>query len=153
MSCGIIRRETSNPYRPSRKNSETMTALQLPDKVIKSWGPEVASDFVEWLDIRLHATQLPKGVNISALSARQHVNVLMLEQVSNLLLADEPWLVQTDTGWNWRVPVDLTLPGRGRVGRVGMLDVDASLGLVIYTKEQLKQITHETEIIAQLEKS
>lgn len=29
MICGTIRRETSNPYRPSRKNSETMTALQL----------------------------------------------------------------------------------------------------------------------------
>lgn len=134
-----------------RRNIETMTILQLPERVVKSWGSDVAQDFVEWLNTRLHAAQLPEGVQISALTARQQVNVLMLEQVSNLLLAGEPWLVQTDTGWNWRVPVDLTLPGHGRVGRVGLLDVDASLGLVIYSEEQLKQITHEAETVAQRE--
>ncbi len=128
-----------------------MTVLQLPERVVKSWGSDVAQDFVEWLDTRLHAAQLPEGVQISALTARQQVNVLMLEQVSNLLLAGEPWLVQTDTGWHWRVPVDLTLPGRGRVGRVGLLDVDASLGLVIYSEEQLEQITYEAEIAARRE--
>jgi hypothetical protein len=125
-----------------------MTTLQLPERVVKSWGPEVARDFVEWLDTRLHATQLPLEVQISALSARQQVNVLMLEQVSNLLLADEPWLVQTDTGWNWRVPVDLTCPDRGRVERVGTLDVDANLGLVRYTEETLRNILDETEKLA-----
>lgn len=128
-----------------------MTVLQLPDRVVKSWGSDVAQDFVEWLDTRLHTAQVPQGVQISALTARQQVNVLMLEQVSNLLLAGEPWLVQTDAGWHWRVPVDLTLPGRGRIGRVGLLDVDASLGLVIYTEGQLEQITHEAEITAQRE--
>jgi hypothetical protein len=75
-----------------------MTILQLPERVVKSWGSDVAQDFVEWLDTRLHAAQLPEGVQISALTARQQVNVLMLKQVSNLLLAGEPLLVQTDAG-------------------------------------------------------
>ncbi len=122
-----------------------LTTLQLPEKVVDSWGPEAASDFIEWLDARLSTAQFPSNVRISALSARQHVNVLMLEQVSNLLLADEPWLVQTDRGWRWRVPVDLTFPGRGRVGRVALIDVDANLGIVIYTDGLLEQVTKNVE--------
>jgi hypothetical protein len=131
-----------------QRNVETMTVLQLPDRVVKSWGSDVAQDFVEWLDTRLHTAQAPQGVQISALTARQQVNVLMLEQVSNLLLADEPWLVQTATGWAWRVPVDLTYPGRGRVGRVGLIDVDANLGLVQYAQETLQEILREAEMLA-----
>jgi len=61
--------------------------------------------------------------------ARQKVNVLMLERVSNLLLAGEPRPVQRSGGHRvWQVPVDLAFPSHGRVGCVGKLDVDARYG-------------------------
>lgn len=125
-----------------------MTSLQLPEKVVASWGSEAAEDFVEWLDTRLRDAPSKPKVQITPLAARQQVNVLMLEKVGNLLLAGEPWLVQTAAGSRWRVPVDLTYPGRGRVGQVGTLDVDASLGLVIYTEESLQLFRDEAEALA-----
>ncbi len=89
-------------------------------------------------------------VQISAFVARQKVNVLMLEQISNLLLADEPTLVQdVDKNWVWRVPIDLTYPSRGRVGCVGEIDVDARYGEVRYNEALLAEITDKTQKLAQ----
>jgi hypothetical protein len=89
-------------------------------------------------------------VQISAFVARQKVNVLVLEQVSNLFLADDPTLVEETNGsgasnWVWRVPVDLTFPSWGRVGRVGELEVDARYGQVRYTQAQLDQMATEAQ--------
>jgi hypothetical protein len=78
------------------------------------------------------------------------VNVLMLEQVSNLLLAGEPSLVQVPGGgWRWRVPIDLTLPTHGRVGYVGEVDVDARYGGVYYDDTSLTRIASEAQRLAQ----
>lgn len=125
-----------------------MTSFDLPEKVIASLGTEAAEDFVEWLDARLRAAPLTAEVQITSLGARQQVNLLMLERVGNLLLAGEPWLVQTAAGSRWRVPINLTYPGRGRVGQVGTLDVDATLGLVTYTEESLQSFRNEAEALA-----
>ncbi len=126
-----------------------MSKVKLPDTVLKAWGPEVARDFVAWLEKQW--PHLPEAaIPISALVARQKVNVLVLEQVSNLLLADEPALMQLPDGkWIWRVPIDLTFPGRGRVGRIGEVDVDAHYGEVHYSDETLAQITEATRQLAQ----
>ena len=89
------------------------------------------------------------GLQISALIARRKVNSLVLQRVSNLLLTDEPTLEQTATGaWVWRVPVDLTFPSHGRVGRIGEVEVDAHYGEVRYTKAILKQMQDEAEKLA-----
>jgi hypothetical protein len=86
---------------------------------------------------------------VSAFVARQQVNVLMLEQVSNLLLAGEPRLVQVDGGdWRWRVPVNLTFPGHGQVGCVGEVDVDAHYGGAYYDDALLAQIAGEAQRLA-----
>ncbi len=71
-----------------------MHSGRLPDTVQKAWGPEVARDFVTWLDEYLRSEQLVPRVQVSAFVARQKVNVLVLERVSNLLLAGEPRLVK-----------------------------------------------------------
>lgn len=126
-----------------------MTSFDLPEKVIASLGTEAAEDFAEWLDARLRAAPLTAEVQITSLGARQQVNLLMLEKVGNLLLAGEPWLVQTAAGARWRVPVNLTYPGRGRVGQVGTLDVDTTLGLVTYTEETLQSFRNEAEALAE----
>ena len=81
-----------------------MRTIDLPETVVQAWGGEASRDFVAWLEERW-----PMRVQIPAFVARQKVNVLMLEQVSNLLLAAKPVLEQTPDGnWQWRVPVDLT---------------------------------------------
>jgi hypothetical protein len=126
-----------------------MQAFKLPETVVQAWGPEVADAFVTWLEERMHTTSFSQ-VQVSAFVARQKVNVLMLEQVSNLLLAGEPRLEKVpDGGRVWRVPVDLTFPAHGRVGCVGEVDVDARYGEVRYDDALLTQIAREAERLAQ----
>ena len=115
--------------------------VELPETVLKILGSEAARDFADWLERWLHQVHLNVVTPISALVARQKVNVLMLERVSNLLLADEPVLTELSEGQSvWRVPVDLTFPQRGRVGRVGELDVEARYGEVRYSDDMLTEI-------------
>jgi hypothetical protein len=128
-----------------------MQMIELPPSVRKALGPEAAQDFVAWLDKQLHQVRLAEApsvvaVNITAFSARQKINVLMLEKVSNLLLAGEPVFMRLPDGmYIWRVPIDLTLPGHGRIGRVGEIDIDAQHGELVYDEANLDQI----EAIAQ----
>jgi hypothetical protein len=97
----------------------------------------------------MRATSFISQIHISAFVARQKVNVLMLERVSNLLLAGEPRLTEApDRGWVWHVPVDLTFPTHGRVGCVGEVEVDACYGEVHYDDALLTQIAHEAEMLA-----
>ena len=127
-----------------------MQASGMPEAIVRAWGPDVARDFVAWLEERLSAAQFPLQVQVSAFVVGQKVNVLMLEQVSNPPVADEPRLVQTPSeSWIWRVPVDLTFPAHGRVGRVGEVDVDAHYGAVRYDDVLLTQIAGEAEWLAQ----
>ena len=126
-----------------------MQMSRLPETVVQAWGPTAARDFVAWLEEWLRVGQFSQ-VQISAFVARQKVNVLMLEQVSNLLLAGEPRLEQTPDGnWVWRVPVDLTFASRGRIGCVGEVDVDVRYGEVHYDDALLTQMTSEAQRLAQ----
>ena len=127
-----------------------MVPINLPETVIAAWGTQASQDFVGWLEEHLPEFQAATQVQISAFVARQKVNVLMLEEVSNLLLADEPSLEQTTAGqWQWRVPIDLTLPSSGRVGRVGEITVDARYGRVFYDEALLARIATEAEHLAE----
>ena len=124
-----------------------MQTLELPDTVRKALGPEAARDLVAWLGEHLRQADVPP---ISALVARQKVNVLMLDRISNLLLADEPALVELPGGKRaWRVPIDLTFPDRGRIGRVGTIEVDAESGEVRCTDAELARIDEATRQLAQ----
>lgn len=124
-----------------------MQAIELPETVRQALGQEAARDFTAWLEEQLRGRL---QLTISAFVARQKVNVLMLEQVSNLLLADEPALIQlSDDAWVWRVPIDLTYPSHGRVGRVGTVDVDARYGEVRSTDATLAQLRQSAQRLAQ----
>ena len=124
--------------------------MELPQTVRHALGPEAAKDFVAWLSEQLFSSGTKEQVRISAFVARQKVNVLVFEQVSNLFLADEPTLSQKEDGnWVWRVPVDFTLPSQGRVGRVGELEVDARYGQVYYSQAKLSQMADEAERLLQ----
>lgn len=112
-----------------------MSVTKLAETVLEALGREAAEDFTAWFEERLSRAGLLPGVQLSPFVARQKVNVLVLERVSNLLLANDPQLVQvTEDEYVWRVPVDLTYPKRGRIGCVGELDVDARLAKFVTTR-------------------
>jgi len=73
------------------------------------------------IDMTIH---VKAELNVTAFTARQKVNVLMLNRVSTGLLAGSPELVISNGRLVWRVPVLLTLPGHGQMGQVGCVDVD-----------------------------
>src|SRR3712207_1561662 len=88
------------------------------------------------LHVEIH---LSAQVNITAALARRKANAFLATNVGNLLLAAEPafTLAQRIV---WRVPVDLTSPGRGRIGRVAEIDVDVESGELLLTQEQIEAI-------------
>lgn len=145
-----------------------MSPLELPKTVQQAWGTEIAKDFTVWLAEQFSAAGLVPHIQVSAFVARQKVNILVSRRVSNLLLAGEPTLVhstgsgqahsvrftsgqaQTPTeDWVWRVPVELTFPSHGRVGRVGEVEVGARYGEVRYTVALLAQMVDEADRLAE----
>jgi len=88
------------------------------------------------LQIDVH---LSAEVNVTAAVARRKVNAFLATNVGNLLLADEPVLTLGER-IVWRVPVDLTTPKSGRLGRVGDVDVDVENGELLLDEAQLTRI-------------
>ena len=126
------------------------TTLSFPTQVTDVLGVEAAAAFEEWLNYKLLTTRRqPRPVEIPAKIARQKVNVLLLDQVSNLLLAGEPQLVEVEPNrWVWRVPVDFTYGNYGRIGRVAEIDVDAYYGMINYTDKLLAEIKTKAKQLA-----
>ena len=87
---------------------------------------------------------------ISEFEARKKVTGLVLDQVSDMLLADdEPQLITKENGrLVWSVSIIFTSITRGRVGRVGVLEVDARSGEVLITDEILNQVRNEVARLA-----
>jgi hypothetical protein len=126
-----------------------MAIKTLPPSVAEVLGEKASQDLMLWFQDQMSATP-EAGIQISDFVARQKVNVLMLEQISNLLLAGTPELIQDEgRGWVWRVPVELTFPSRGRVGQVALLDVDARYGYVYYDAATLKEAQRRTDLLTE----
>ena len=82
---------------------------------------------------------LPSGVRVSAVAACRLVNRFALDEISYLVGAQQPELIQTDR-LVWRVPLTLAYPDRGEVGQVGYVDVDAESGELLDTRiEEIKR--------------
>ena len=127
-----------------------MTITDLPETVRQAWGAEIAQEFTVWLTEQLSAVGLDPDIQIPAPVARRKVNTLVLRRVSNLLLANEPKLKRSESGgWVWQVPVDLTFPSHGRVGCVGVVEVDARYGEVRYTETLLENIQKQAEKLSE----
>ncbi len=94
------------------------------------------------IDIHLSAQ-----INISATTARRKVNAFLATHVGNLLLANEPALTLMKR-IVWRVPVDLTSPRLGRIGRVGEIDVDVESGELLLDHEQIHLIETNAQRLA-----
>lgn len=131
-------------------NKMTIKTLEFPSKVVDILGVEAANAFEQWINQKLQVTAPQAApIELPAKIARQKVNVLILERVGNLLLADEPYLVEIESSrWVWRVPVDLTHSTYGRVGRVTEIDVDAYYGMIDYTDALLAEIKTKAQQLA-----
>jgi hypothetical protein len=97
------------------------------------------------LDINIRVTQ---PLNVTAFSARQRVTQHVMQELSTQLGADTPDLTVGDRVY-WSVPVVFTLPGKGVVGRVGTLEVDAGTGELRTDPQTEREILRHAEQLAQ----
>ena|SRR5579864_1723829 len=86
------------------------------------------------LDINI---RVPQPLNITAFSARQKVTQYVMCQLCTQLGGETPELTGGERVY-WSVPVVFTLPGKGILGRVGTLRVDAGTGELL-TDPQIEQ--------------
>src|SRR5271165_2661955 len=97
------------------------------------------------LDISIHVTQ---PLNVTSFSAKQRVTQYVICQLSSQLGGDTPELTVGERVY-WTVPVVFTLPGKGVLGRVGTLRVDAGTGELLTDPQTEQEMMHHAERLAQ----
>lgn len=97
------------------------------------------------VNIAVHITAM---FNVTAFSARQKVNRLLVTDVGTGLGSGEPALIIESDRLLWRTPVLLSLPNVGCLGQVGQIDVDAQTGEVLTDAEHLEAIGDHAERLA-----
>jgi hypothetical protein len=88
-------------------------------------------------------------INISADKAQRQVNQFVHLEISTQLHAGMPMLVvSSDNTSLWRVPVHLTLPAFGDVGRVGFLHVNPQTGEMDTSPVILNSLMQAADVLA-----
>ncbi len=88
-------------------------------------------------------------INISADKARSQVNQFIHLEISTQMHAGPPMLVVNPEGTSfWRVPVHLTLPTYGDVGRVGFLHVNPQTGDIDTSPVVMTSLTQAADVLA-----
>ncbi|MEM7126046.1 MAG: hypothetical protein AAF702_06950 [Chloroflexota bacterium] len=77
-------------------------------------------------------------IRISSEEAQQIVNQYVHMEISTQMHAEEPTFVIGDDTY-WQVPIHLTFPAFGDVGKVGMLQVDPILGEIDTSQPEIIQ--------------
>src|SRR5262249_55926275 len=96
------------------------------------------------LDISIRVTQ---PLNITSFSARQKVTQYVMQELSTQLGGDMPELTVGERVY-WSVPVVFTLPGKGVLGRVGTLRVDAATGELLTDPEtEQEMMRHAGQLV------
>lgn len=86
-------------------------------------------------------------IKVTAEEAQRQVNRWLLNEVSYLIGADPPTLVVGEQVV-WRVPAWIGFPHTGRVGVVGVVDVDVTTGAMNNTPECKAEIERRAEELA-----
>jgi hypothetical protein len=95
------------------------------------------------LDINIRVTQ---ALNISSFSARQKVTQYVMQELSTQLGGASPELTIGERVY-WSVPVIFTLPGKGVIGRVGTMRVDAGTGeLLTDPQSEQEMLSHAGQL-------
>jgi hypothetical protein len=92
--------------------------------------------------------EMTAQANITPFVARQQVTRFVVTEISSQLRGDTPDL-NVGERLCWSVPVVLTSPARGVVGRVGEILVDAVTGEVLADREAVQRIADHAERLAQ----
>ena len=93
------------------------------------------------LDINIRVTQ---SLNITSFSAQQRVTQYVMQELSTQLGADTPELTVGERVY-WSVPVVFTLPGKGVLGRVGTLRIDAGTGELLTDPQTEQEMMRHAE--------
>lgn len=120
----------------------------VPESVEKALGLQAARDLEQWI-LSIMSEVVKTQYPVSPFIARQKVNGIMLDHVSNLLMSGDPVLTHREDGKTvWRVPIYLTMGKRGRIGQVGTIDVGVELGDISYTDNDLVSIAKKAKQLA-----
>ena len=97
------------------------------------------------LDINIRVTQ---PLNVTSFSAQQRVTQYVMQELSTQLGGDAAELVVAERVC-WLVPVVFTLPGKGMLGRVGALRVDAATGELLTDPRTEREIMDHAQQLAE----
>jgi len=97
------------------------------------------------LDITIRVTQ---PLNVTSFSARQRVTQYVMQELSTQFGGDTPELTVAERVY-WSVPIVFTLPGKGVLGRVGLLRVDAGTGELLVDPQTEQEMLQHAERLAQ----
>ena len=92
--------------------------------------------------------ELTAQANITPFVARQKVTGFVILEVSDCTRGDQPELVVGDR-LCWSVPVVLTSPSRGVVGKVGEILVDATTGELLLEKDTVQRMRDDADRLAE----
>ena len=95
-----------------------------------------------------HKIEITAQVNITAFVAQQKVTQFVISEISNQLCGDTPDL-NVGERLCWSVPVILTSPAKGTIGRVGEILVDADTGELLADTNTVERIDANAEWLAQ----
>lgn len=87
-------------------------------------------------------------IKVSAEEARRKVRWWLRDEVSMLIDAEPPTLVVGERVV-WRTPAVFSVPGAGRVGVVGLVEVDVTTGAMNVTPELKAAIEQQAEVLAE----
>jgi hypothetical protein len=91
--------------------------------------------------------ELTAQANITPYVARQKVTGFVILEISDRMRGDQPELVVGDR-LCWSVPVVLTSPSRGVVGKVGEILVDATTGELLVEKDTVQRMSDDADRLA-----
>jgi hypothetical protein len=95
----------------------------------------------------IHVDQSPE-INITSFVARQKATRFVITEISTQLLGEMPELRAGDRPY-WSVPVVLTSPARGIIGKVGEIAVDAMTGELLVNEETVRRMTEDARRLAE----
>lgn len=95
------------------------------------------------LDLHLAA-----DIRVTAETARKAVSAYVGREIADLLYGETPSLLWQESGVYWRVPVALASRSLGRIGVVGVIDVDVESGDLRLTDALIRTIEDNAQRLA-----
>jgi hypothetical protein len=92
--------------------------------------------------------EMTAQANITPFVARQRVTGFVIREISDRMRGEEPELVVGER-LCWSVPVVLTSPTRGVVGKVGDILVDATTGELLVEKDTVQRMSNDADRLAE----